>query len=1457
MSARGRILIIEDNATSRKVFRLALETEGYAVVEAADANSGIEALKRESYDVVLQDLVLPDMHGFDLVRKLRQLPHGIDVPIIAVSGFLSRLEEAQAIGVGFTSLLVKPIEPSRLVDNISTFLPKGRVAQELSGANRTVLVVNDDPVQLKLLRIRLAMLGFEVLSAESGAEALVLAREHLPDAILSDVLMPSMDGFELCLNVRSDPRLAAIPLLLVSAHYGSPSDHDLACRVGANALVQNTAEFAEVPPALALALQHGAPDVVIDPTLEVRVDHAGAVSRQLEKQLLSVSGIAQRCTLLSAEVALLSSVSAALAQNRDPAVALKDVLATTLDAAGISKGALYLRDEERRLVFNHAIGFDEVERERLTAWLAQSLADDPALQGRESLALANAELSLHSRQLLEGINVTSAQFMPLVSRSEDFGLLILGARRMDVLSHDAIDFAQSFAGQIVQALELERAFARTAESEQRLRHIAENIHEVFFLTNPANSKILYINPAYERLWDRSCQSVYADAQSWLQAVHPDDLAGTRAQLARMAVEGHFEHAFRIRRQDGTTRWVDFRCVPIFDDDGALYLVAGVAEDITESRLAQELITASEARYRHLFNANPLPEWVYDLETLAFLAVNDAAVEHYGYSRDEFLAMTIANIWPESDLAALRRSLESPIRQFERAGKWRHLKRDGTLLDVEISSHIIDFEGRRAKLVLVNDVTYRTEQERKIARLHRIRAVIGGITSAMLRLRDRDSLLHEACRVATTQGVFPMAWVASFDAPTGEFSILASEGGDPRDVDFVGLIGKTMARGERAGADASLKTMQPFVANDVASEPALASVRDELVKRGFGSAAVFPLTVEGQLDAALVLLARERDFFVDEEIALLDWLSADLSFALEHIRHSQQLDYLVFYDSLTGLANEQLFLDLLEQFVSVARHEAGKVCLVVMDLKDFTRVNDSFGRQAGDDLLREMGRRLQASLAEPYALGRIGADTFVAASPRGNGQIAIQLRDTMFGALDEAFMVNGVEAIRLSAQAGIALFPDDGEDAATVFKNAEVALKLARSSGNESAYYSSEMHERMAQRRTLEEHLRTAVDTRQFVLHYQARVDMRSGELVGAEALIRWQHPQRGLLAPGEFIAFAEETHLIVPIGAWVIEQVCAQQAAWLAAGTVAVPVAVNVSSIQFEKGDVVQTVRDALAAHSLEARYLQLELTESAVMMHPEAATRTLHTLHELGVDLALDDFGTGYSSLAHLKRFPFDTVKIDRAFVVDITSNPDDAAIASAVIAMAHRLGLEVIAEGVETQGQFNYLRSKGCDSMQGFFFSQAVTAEAFETQLRSGKRVLLPTPVLGEEQTLLIVDDEPGIRAALKRTLRRDGNKILTASGGREALEILALNAVQVIISDQRMPEMSGTDFLNIVKQLYPDTLRIILSGYTDLSVVTDSVNRGAVFKFLTKPWDDELLREQVRDAFRRYRSSPKEPD
>ena len=384
---------------------------------------------------------------------------------------------------------------------------------------------------------------------------------------------------------------------------------------------------------------------------------------------------------------------------------------------------------------------------------------------------------------------------------------------------------------------------------------------------------------------------------------------------------------------------------------------------------------------------------------------------------------------------------------------------------------------------------------------------------------------------------------------------------------------------------------------------------------------------------------------------------------------------------------------------------------------------------------------------------------------------------------------------------------------------------------------------------LEADLYRASQRNEFLLHYQPKVSCKSGCIVGVEALIRWQHPRRGLVSPAEFIPMLEASGLIVPVGAWVLRSACKQARAWHEAGLGLPGVAVNLSGRQLQMENLFTIVKAALDESGLELGYLELELTESYLMRDPEEAIATLSRLTAIGVRISVDDFGTGYSSLAYLKRLPLDSLKVDRSFVQDIAVDPDDASITRAIIPMAHSLQLDVVAEGVENEAQLGLLIANNCDAIQGYYFSPPVDAEALATLLREDRRLV--SKLLAEEtnvRTLLLVDDEENIINSLKRLLRRSGYRVLSATSAEQGLTLLAENRVDVVISDQRMPGMPGVEFLRRVKDIHPDSVRMILSGYTDLQSVTDAINEGAIYKFLTKPWDDELLCANIEEAFRR---------
>ncbi len=729
--------------------------------------------------------------------------------------------------------------------------------------------------------------------------------------------------------------------------------------------------------------------------------------------------------------------------------------------------------------------------------------------------------------------------------------------------------------------------------------------------------------------------------------------------------------------------------------------------------------------------------------------------------------------------------------------------------------------------------------------------------ALVRAESEQELLDAICRRIVDVGGHRLAWVGYARQDAARSIEPAAHAGTDRDyVEGLRLTWGEEAR-QRGMGGTAIRDGRPVVVRDIATDPLFEPWREEAARRGFRSCIALPLKDREGVLGTLGIYSGDPDAFDEKEVGVLQELADDLAYGIVSLREAQareqaeqKLAYQTNYDTLTGLANRNLFLDRLRQTTVHAARSGRQVALLMLDLDRFKAINESLGHGAGDVLLKHVAARLAAGLRPGDTVARLSGDEFaVAMSDVAKAEDIAPVARKLLAALKRPLLLDGRE-ISTGASMGISLYPKDGAEVERLMQNADAAMYSAKSLGGSLfRFYAPEMNERVSARFALEADLRRAVERDELLLHYQPKVSLATGELTGAEALLRWRHPERGLVVPGDFIPLAEETGLIVPIGEWVINQVCGQLRAWLDAGLPVVPVALNLSGRQFRQENLVAMVRQALRVDQLEAKYLELEITESTLMDDVAAAAATLRELTAVGVKLTLDDFGTGYSSLSYLKRFPIDHLKIDRAFVRDVTSEPDDAAICIAVIGLAHTLNLKVIAEGVETEGQMNYLRLQGCDEMQGFYFARPLPAEEFAAALAGHKALALPPPAAGERKTILLVDDEANILSALKRVLRRDGYEILSAGSAREGFELLATHEVQVILSDQRMPEMNGTDFLARVCELYPDTIRIVLSGYTDLNSVTESINRGAIYRFLTKPWDDELLRNHVREAFRHH--------
>ncbi len=574
--------------------------------------------------------------------------------------------------------------------------------------------------------------------------------------------------------------------------------------------------------------------------------------------------------------------------------------------------------------------------------------------------------------------------------------------------------------------------------------------------------------------------------------------------------------------------------------------------------------------------------------------------------------------------------------------------------------------------------------------------------------------------------------------------------------------------------------------------------------------------------------------------------------ISHIRQAaDKIQRLASFDQLTLLPNRAQFLQNLHQLLNSAGATGDLVLLVWIDVDHLRAINDAMGHAVADQLLLTIANRMRDVSRRQDLLTRLGGDEFALAMAGGtDAQVLQDAAERLIRSLGTDLVGPG-HSVTFTLTAGTAIFPTDARYVDDLISCAELALLDAKTTGDGTiSHFVTGLGNLGASHAQAVAELRHAISAGELRLYYQPQLSLHSGQLIGLEALVRWQHPTRGFLAPFHFIALAEECGLIIPLGAWVMRTAVQQIRDWRHQGLTPVRVAVNLSAPHFRQKELPDTIEKLLLEFGVPSSLLELELTESVMMRDAEAAIHIVDRLKTLGIRISLDDFGTGYSSLAYLSRFAIDVIKIDQSFVCDITTNPVNASIATATIAMAHKLGKTVIAEGVETQGQMVYLRRHECDEMQGYLFSRPVDAATISDMLRSGAGINLSLDLSETQMTLLLVDDEPNILNALKRLLRREGYRILSAESAAQALDLLATHRVHVIISDQRMPIMTGTEFLRRVKDLYPDTVRLILSGYSELESLTDAINKGAIYRYISKPWDDERLKMEVTQAFRFYR-------
>ena len=591
---------------------------------------------------------------------------------------------------------------------------------------------------------------------------------------------------------------------------------------------------------------------------------------------------------------------------------------------------------------------------------------------------------------------------------------------------------------------------------------------------------------------------------------------------------------------------------------------------------------------------------------------------------------------------------------------------------------------------------------------------------LVRAASEEALLAQSCANLVEAGGYPLVFVEyADDAAGGHMRVVASAGDDYGNFNWGG--------GADPGLDATgmaIGSGQALIVRDFAGDPKHLPWCDEVTRRGYVASATLPLREGARLLGALRIFSRDKAAFAEAEVGVLGELADTMAFGVGNLRtvsacqqaearlnlFEEHLSHLSTHDSLTGLANRTLLTDRLAQTLSHQERGDRQAAVVMVDIDRFKNINGNLGHTAANRLLFEMAYRLRSCVRDGDTVARIGVDEFaiVLADVAHADDVAV-VTEKMVASIGRPLQT-GAQEIFPTASVGVSLFPQDGRSAETLLHNAEAAMLRAKEhGGNTVRFYDCEMARRAQRRLDLESRLRRAIDRDEFVLHYQPKVCLLTGEITGAEALLRWLSPDEGLVSPGEFIPVAEECGLILPIGRRVLDLALGQLRQWTEAGESPVPIAVNLSTRQFRDESLARSVAEALDRAQVPAGMLELEITESMVMDDPEGAMATLRQLRDMGILLALDDFGTGYSSLAYLKRFPINFLKIDRSFVRDLHHDQDDAAIVQAILAMARSLRLKVIAEGVETSEQVDRLMRHRCDAMQGFYFSQPLPAGEF----------------------------------------------------------------------------------------------------------------------------------------------------
>ncbi|MBK1885094.1 EAL domain-containing protein [Marinobacter sp. DY40_1A1] len=710
----------------------------------------------------------------------------------------------------------------------------------------------------------------------------------------------------------------------------------------------------------------------------------------------------------------------------------------------------------------------------------------------------------------------------------------------------------------------------------------------------------------------------------------------------------------------------------------------------------EALNREEARFRSTIDASPVATIMIDDSGIIQMA-NKLAHTLFLYPAGELLGRSVEQLVPEE----ARKGHEGYRHDYERRPEARMmgagrdlfaLRKDGTEFPAEIALNPVQTADGRYVLAAIVDITERVEAKRKLLRLNRIHKVLSGINTLIVRVESCDALYEEATRITVEEGDLPAALVVQQDRVTGRCDILYAHAADKR------LQARRLSNFEINTISECLNNHRVAIRSDVAEHCDSVDC-DGLAGLGVRALGAFPLTARDSAQGVALVLYRDEPFSFDEvEMKLLHEVAGDIAFAINNLEKSRQLEYLTHFDSVTALPNRLLLTDRLQQAQFQADSHQGMLSILYVNIDRFKQINDSLGHTGGDDVLREVAKRIGECVSKADTVSRWGADEFIVLLP---GQSAAEVSDVakcIVGELHSVIVMDEGRELFVSCSMGIAEYPRSGTDMDAVINSARSAMVAIKAQGgNDYQHFDPVSDNTSGDGLALETSLRHALDRNQFLLHYQQQIDIATGQVVGLEALLRWNHPTEGMIAPDRFIPLAEKTGLIVPVGEWVLREACRQGAAGPG-----LKMAVNLSARQFHQKNLVGVIKQILEETGMQPANLELEITESALLYDVESAIEIMTELAGLGLSISLDDFGTGYSSLSYLKRFPIDTLKIDKSFIAEVTTDPGSKVIVNTIIAMAHALELKVIAEGVETEEQLALLYERGCDQAQGYLFAR-----------------------------------------------------------------------------------------------------------------------------------------------------------